>query len=140
MGRQHQRMDRPRVHQVPEGNAEQRKMEETGCEIIYGALATPAVKGSVKVKESGTENQRLQMQKKKILNRVSTSSYLFLMLTSCFSSQSFFFKSCTSSSLSSYLHVVCRLIVTWFPWQRFCGGWYIRSCKISFLVFIILKL
>ena len=30
VGRQHQAMDRPGVHQVPEGSGEQRKMEETG--------------------------------------------------------------------------------------------------------------
>ena len=44
-GRQHQGMDKPGVRQVPGGNGEQRKMEETGCEVIYGAPATPAVKG-----------------------------------------------------------------------------------------------
>ena len=33
VGRQHQGMDRPGVRQVPEGSGEQRKMEETGCEI-----------------------------------------------------------------------------------------------------------
>ena len=43
-GRQHQRMDRPGVCQVPEGSGEQGKMEETGCEIICGALTTLAVK------------------------------------------------------------------------------------------------
>ena len=36
VGRQHQGMDRRRVHQVPEGSGEQGKMEETGCEIIFG--------------------------------------------------------------------------------------------------------
>ena len=46
----HQGMDRPGVHQVPEGSGEQRKMEETGCEVICGAQTTPAVKGYVKVK------------------------------------------------------------------------------------------
>ena len=45
MGRQHQEMDRPGVHQVPEGSGEQGKMEETGCEIICGTLTTLAVKG-----------------------------------------------------------------------------------------------
>ena len=45
MGRQHQGMDRPGVRQVPEGCAEQGKMEETGFEIIYGAPTTLAVKG-----------------------------------------------------------------------------------------------
>ena len=44
MGRQHQGVDRPGVRQVPEGSREQEKMEETGCEIIYGAQATLAVK------------------------------------------------------------------------------------------------
>ena len=33
-------MDRPGVCQVPEGSAEQRKMEEAGYEIICGALVT----------------------------------------------------------------------------------------------------
>ena len=45
VGRQHQGMDRPRVRQVPEGSGEQGKMEETGCEIICGALTTLAVEG-----------------------------------------------------------------------------------------------
>ena len=44
-GRQHHGMDRPGVRQVPEGNGEQRKMEETGCEIICGAATTLSVKG-----------------------------------------------------------------------------------------------
>ena len=45
VGRQHQGMERPGVRQVPEGSGEQRKMEETGCEIIYGAPATLTIKG-----------------------------------------------------------------------------------------------
>ena len=45
MGRQHQGMDRPEVRQVPEGSGEQRKMEESGREVIGGAPTTPAVKG-----------------------------------------------------------------------------------------------
>ena len=46
VGRQHQRMDRPGVRQVPEGSGEQGKMEKNGCEIICdGAPTTPAVKG-----------------------------------------------------------------------------------------------
>ena len=43
VGRQHQGMDRLGVRQVPEGSGEQRKMEETGCEIICGAPTTLAV-------------------------------------------------------------------------------------------------
>ena len=43
--RQHLGMDRPGVHQVPEGCEEQRKMEEAGREIICGAPMTLAVKG-----------------------------------------------------------------------------------------------
>ena len=50
VGRQHQRMDRPGVRQVPDSSGEHRKMEETGCEIICGAPTPPAVKGQVKVK------------------------------------------------------------------------------------------
>ena len=45
MGRQHQRMDRPGVRQVPEGSGEQGKMEKIGCRIICGAPTTLAVKG-----------------------------------------------------------------------------------------------
>ena len=45
MGRQPQGMDRPGVRQVPDGSGEQRKLEETGCEIIYGAPTTLEVKG-----------------------------------------------------------------------------------------------
>ena len=45
VGRQHQGMARPGVHQVPEGSGEQGKMEETGCKIICGAATTLAVKG-----------------------------------------------------------------------------------------------
>ena len=45
VGRQHQGLDRPGVHQVPDGSGEQRKMEETGCEIICAAPMTLEVKG-----------------------------------------------------------------------------------------------
>ena len=44
VGRQHQGMDRPVVRQVPEGSGEQRNMEETGCEVVCGALLTLVVK------------------------------------------------------------------------------------------------
>ena len=44
-GRQYQGMDRPGVCQVSEGSGEQRKMEETVCEVIFGAPTTLAVKG-----------------------------------------------------------------------------------------------
>ena len=40
-----QGMDRPGVRQVPGGSGEQRKMEETGSEIICGAQTTLAIKG-----------------------------------------------------------------------------------------------
>ena len=43
--RQHQGKDRTGVRQVPEGSGEQGKMEETGCEVIYGAPTTLMVKG-----------------------------------------------------------------------------------------------
>ena len=45
MGRQHQGMDLPGVHEVREGSREQGKMEETGCEVICGAPVTSTVKG-----------------------------------------------------------------------------------------------
>ena len=41
----HHGMDRPRVRQVPEGRAKERKMEVIGCEIICGAQTTSAIKG-----------------------------------------------------------------------------------------------
>ena len=43
VGKQHQGMDRPAIHQVPEGCGEQGRMEKTGCEIICGAQTTLAV-------------------------------------------------------------------------------------------------
>ena len=43
--RQHQGMDRPGVHQVQEGSEEQRKMEETGCEIMCGVPTTITANG-----------------------------------------------------------------------------------------------
>ena len=42
---------RPGVRQVPGDSGEQRKMEETGCDVNCGALKTLAVKGQVKVKK-----------------------------------------------------------------------------------------
>ena len=45
LGRQHQKMDRPGVCQVPEGSEEQGDMEKTGCKLICGAPTTLAVKG-----------------------------------------------------------------------------------------------
>ena len=51
VGRQHQGLDRPGVRQVPVGSGEQRKLEETGCEVICGAPTTLAVKGEVQWKE-----------------------------------------------------------------------------------------
>ena len=45
VGRQHYGVDRPGIRQVLVGSGKQRKMEETGCEIICGAPATLTVKG-----------------------------------------------------------------------------------------------
>ena len=45
VGRQHQGMDRPGVHKVPEGSGEQGKVGETGCKVNCGAPTTLAVKG-----------------------------------------------------------------------------------------------
>ena len=44
VGRQYQGMDRPGGRQVPEGSGEQRKMEETVCEVICVAPTTTVVK------------------------------------------------------------------------------------------------
>ena len=51
-------MDRLGVRQVPEGSAEQGEVEETGCEIIYGAQTTLAVKGKMRdeVRENVDQN------------------------------------------------------------------------------------
>ena len=43
-------MNRSGVRQVHDGSGEQRKMEETGCEVICGAPTTLAVKEWVKMK------------------------------------------------------------------------------------------
>ena len=48
VGRQHQGMDRPGVHQVPEGSEEQGNMEETGCENICGTPQTLVIKGQMR--------------------------------------------------------------------------------------------
>ena len=53
--RQHQRIDRTGVCQVPEDSGEQRKMEGTGCEVICGAQTTLAAKRQVKVKGGNRE-------------------------------------------------------------------------------------
>ena len=53
VGRQLQRMDRPVVQKVPEGSAEQGKMEKTGCKIICGAPTTLAVNGLMMMNTSG---------------------------------------------------------------------------------------
>ena len=45
MGRQHQRMDRPGVRQVPENSGEQGNLGKTGCKIICGAPTTLAAMG-----------------------------------------------------------------------------------------------
>ena len=45
VGRQHQGMDRSGVRKVPGDSGEQKKMEDTGCEVICGAPTTPAIKG-----------------------------------------------------------------------------------------------
>ena len=45
VGRQHEKMDRPGVHQVPESSGEQGKMEKTGCKIICGTPTTLTLKG-----------------------------------------------------------------------------------------------
>ena len=44
VGRQNQRMDRSGVRKVPQSSGEQRKMEESGCEIIVATPTTLAVK------------------------------------------------------------------------------------------------
>ena len=50
--------DKSGVRQVPDGNGEQRQMEETGCEVISGAPTTLEVNGSVKVKVKASETNK----------------------------------------------------------------------------------
>ena len=45
VGRQHQGMDRSGVRKVPGDSGEQKKMEDTGCEVICGAPTTLTVEG-----------------------------------------------------------------------------------------------
>ena len=45
VGRKLQAMDSPGIRQAPGGSGEQRKIEETDCEIICGAPTTLSVKG-----------------------------------------------------------------------------------------------
>ena len=53
-------MDRSGARQVYEVSREQRKMEETGCEVNCGATTTPAVKGWVKMKGEGHNGMWVQ--------------------------------------------------------------------------------
>ena len=78
MGRQHQGMDRPGVHKVPEGSGEQGKMEETGWEIIFVAPTTLVVKRQMmmiimmimmKMIQSKTETQRVWFTTGQVLVR-----------------------------------------------------------------------
>ena len=55
MGHQHQGVDWPGVCQVPGGSGEQRKMEDSGYEVICGAQMTYAVKVKVKAKPLKTK-------------------------------------------------------------------------------------
>ena len=52
VGGQHQGMDRLGVRQVPEGSGEQRKMEETSCELFCGAPTSLTVKEQMRGRET----------------------------------------------------------------------------------------
>ena len=58
VGGQHQGMDRLGIRQVPEGSGEQRKMEETGYEIICGAPTTLALKGLMMMMSLGCSKRK----------------------------------------------------------------------------------
>ena len=63
-------MDRPGVCQVAEGSGEQRKVEETGCEIIEeggGGPRTLAVKRLVAVVDVMVTPQRLSKLRQHVL-------------------------------------------------------------------------
>ena len=66
MERQHQGIDRPGVHQVPEGSGEQGKREKTGCEIICGVPTTPGGLGISEVKRKKV-GKIIYFEKKKSL-------------------------------------------------------------------------
>ena len=61
VGKQHQGMDRPGVHQIPEGSGEQGKMEKTGCKIIGGAPTTLAVKGLMMMRRRRRFNRQRRL-------------------------------------------------------------------------------
>ena len=48
-------MNRPGVRQVPDGSREQRKIEETSCEVVSGAQTTLVFKGSTKEGKGRTQ-------------------------------------------------------------------------------------
>ena len=48
VGRKHQGIDKPGILQVPEASGEERKMEETVCEVISSAPTTAAAKGQMR--------------------------------------------------------------------------------------------
>ena len=67
MGKRYQGMDRPGVGQVLEGSGEQRKMEETGCEINCGAPITPHGQGIGEGEKSVSKFVCTQVSKPQIL-------------------------------------------------------------------------
>ena len=71
VGRHHQGMDRPGIHQVPEGSGEQRKMEETGCEVICGAPTSLSVKGG-EVRETSSNKKKSECRSRLMLTLVSS--------------------------------------------------------------------
>ena len=70
-------MDRPGVWEVPEGSGEQRRVQETGCEVICGDSVTPAVKGLMKVKVK-TDSPEPSVEKVTVakLPRISLRSFM----------------------------------------------------------------
>ena len=84
MGRQHQGIDRPGVRQVPEGSGEQRKLEETGGEVICGAPTTVTVTGQVKVRELVLYAQSITKDYIRPENKLQSISYLFILRKSLF--------------------------------------------------------
>ena len=90
MGRQHQGMDRPGVRQVPEGNGEQGKMEETDCEIICGAPTTLAVKRQMMMMMMMMMKVGLAMSLKKISWYQVSSGHMIGLFSLTFFSFLFF--------------------------------------------------
>ena len=78
-------MDRSGIRKVPEVSGEQRKMEESSCEVICGAPTTLTVKENVKVKMLIAHTHLLAQSEARILSWSGGGEDKSLMcLTPCY--------------------------------------------------------